>query len=437
MHEINNSNDLQSIITQAIEEMKLEHSGDWDSDSINLAELGRRTGLTRAQLRRLKQNNFQVTPHALMGRKAPVTIISGYTGVIDDLLRKGVTNSEVCLERIQNLGFSGSLSTVKRYINEHKDLVPPKRQAVASQGNRGRRYSSDAGESYQMDWGFVQVDTSEGGSYKVACFAMICHHCGERYIEFFPNAKQENLFIGMIHAFKRMGVPKHVLTDNMKSVVIQRDAEGHPIWQHDYECFMNTIGFETKLCKPRHPFTKGAVERLVRFVKENFLAGRAFGTITDLNYEAWRWCDNQNNRYHKAVDCIPHKRHMISCMKTAEPLGDSFSIRKYLCPIRCVSFDGFVTYEGRRFGVPYSYAHHTCRVCREDFTLYIYDMELRTILMTHDVTWSRKDSFCKGQFVDDQPEEHPSVPVRVSITQKPEPAPKSAFAKFAFRGDSI
>ena len=60
---------------------------------------------------------------------------------------------------------------------------------------------------------------------KVACFAMICHHCGERYIEFFPNAKQENLFIGMIHAFKRMRVPGHVLTDNMKSVVLHRDSE--------------------------------------------------------------------------------------------------------------------------------------------------------------------------------------------------------------------
>lgn len=72
-------------------------------------------------------------------------------------------------------------------------------------------YSSDAGESYQMDWGFVQVNTSEGGSYKVACFAMICHHCGERYIEFFPNTKQENLFIGMIHAFKRMGIPQQYL----------------------------------------------------------------------------------------------------------------------------------------------------------------------------------------------------------------------------------
>ena len=318
----NNSNGLQTIITQVIEEMKSEQGDKFDINRINLAEMERRTGMTRAQLRRLKKNDFQITPHALTGRKADTTIISGYTGVIDDLLKKGVSNSEVILERIQEQGFQGSLTTVKRYIQSHKYLIPPKRQTVAPQGNRGRRYSSDAGESYQMDWGFVNVDTGDGTSYKVACFAMICHHCGERYIEFFPNAKQENLFIGMIHAFKRMGVPGHVLTDNMKSVVLHRDSEGHPVWNHDYEAFMNTIGFETKLCRPRHPFTKGSVERLVRFVKENFLAGRVFGTITDLNYEAWKWCDNQNNRYHKAVDCIPHERHSVSCIKNASILMD-------------------------------------------------------------------------------------------------------------------
>lgn len=106
----------------------------------------------------------------LQGRKADTTIISGYTGVIEDLLKKGVSNSEVILERIQEQGFQGSLTTVKRYIQSHKYLIPPKRQTVAPQGNRGRRYSSDAGESYQMDWGSVNVDTGDGTSYKVACF---------------------------------------------------------------------------------------------------------------------------------------------------------------------------------------------------------------------------------------------------------------------------
>ena len=184
----------------------------------------------------------------------------------------------------------------------------------------------------------------------IACFAMICHHCGKRYIEFFPNAKQENLFIGMIHAFIYMGVPKYILTDNMKSVVIRRDMKGQPIWQKDYELFMGNIGFETKLCKPYHPFTKGRVERLVRFVKDNFLPGRVFKELTDLNYEAIRWCNKQNSIYHKAVDCVPDEQHLRSYLAVAPLLEETIELSYYLWPERRISFDGFVNYEGRRFG---------------------------------------------------------------------------------------
>lgn len=61
---------------------------------------------------------------------------------------------------------------------------------------------TELGETYQMDWGFTDVLAYDGKTYRVACFAMICHQCGQWYIEFFPNAWQENLFIGMIRALR-------------------------------------------------------------------------------------------------------------------------------------------------------------------------------------------------------------------------------------------
>ena len=163
-----------------------------------------------------------------------------------------------------------------------------------------------------MDWGFTRVQAYDGSEYNAACFAVICHHCGQRYVEFFPNAKQENLFIGMVHAFRYMGVPQYVLTDNMKSVVIRRGQDGKPVWQKDYEQFMKTVGFQTKLCKPRHPFTKGKVERLVRFVKENFLVGRVFWNVTDLNFAALDWCNEQNTAYHRRLG-IPQDTQPAHC----------------------------------------------------------------------------------------------------------------------------
>jgi len=426
------------IITQAIDAMKAEQGESFSLEKINLAELERRTGVTRARLRKLKRDNFQLKPHGNKGRKAETTVLTGFTSVVDNMLMAGVENSSVIFDQLEDLGYAGGLTTLKTYITSHKDLVPAKRQAVAPQGNRGRRYRTGPGEAYQMDWGFTWVIDPNGKEYKVACFAMVCHHCGKMYIEFFPNAKQENLFIGMIHAFLMMGVPMYVLTDNMKSVVDRRDLEGHPVWNKDYESFMNTIGFRTKLCKPRHPFTKGKVERLIRFVKENFLAGRMFWNITDLNEQALRWCDKHNGKYHKVIDDIPDFLHASKCSELALPLREDQEILMYLFPLRRISFDGFISYESRRFGVPYRYIGHAARVCRKQDTLYIYSSDLKELLVTHDVTWSRLDSYCTDQFAETaMPEELPSAPVTTHIQMLAEPAEPSGFDKFMFDEEVI
>ena len=219
----------------------------------------------------------------------------------------------------------------------------------------------------------------------------------------------------------------------MKSVVLHRDLQGHPVWQKDYESFMKTVGFETKLCKPRHPFTKGKVERLVRFVKENFLVDRVFYNVTDLNWQALEWCNTQNGIYHRAVDGVPQQIHDVACSEQLRVLPETYPIRLYLCPERRISFDGFVNYEGRRFGVPYSYPGATARIERSGDTLYIYSADLKCLLTTHDVTWSRRDSFCEGQYKKFQePEEFPTAPVRTQILQLPKRPGGLSFAKFDF-----
>ena len=429
----NLSNDSMTILTQVLEEMKQEKGNEFDLRKVNLAELERRTGISRKKLRNLKKNGFKEKPDGRKGRKNKAgTVLSGYAGVLDDFLRNGVKNSVVIFEKLKELGYQGKITQIKVYIQGHKNLLPARRQIVSPQGNRGIRYFTGPGEAYQMDWGFVTVIDDKGVEARIACFAMICHHCGDRYIEFFTNARQENLFIGMVHAFFFMGVPERVLTDNMKSVVIRRNEDGKPVWQKDYAEFMNVIGFETTLCKPRHPFTKGSVERLVRFVKDNFLAGRVFHDLTDLNEQALEWCGKQNGLYHKAVNCIPCEKHAAYCCSVVKEVPQTLEVAKYLCPPRQISFDGFITYENRRFGVPYWYEERNCRVKRDKGFLYIYSMELTQLLTSHPITWSYADSFCKDQYLEKQPEELPSVPVK-SVIQRVSPLKRlTGFARFNF-----
>ena len=125
----NNDKLDEARITQAVEEMKAEVGDGFSLEKVNLAELGRRSGVSRMRLRRLKQNNFEFKLHGNTGKASARNGLVGFTGTIDTLLKEGVTNSTVCLERLQAVGFDSGVSAVKDYIAALKDLVPAKRHA--------------------------------------------------------------------------------------------------------------------------------------------------------------------------------------------------------------------------------------------------------------------------------------------------------------------
>ena len=303
--------------------------------------------------------------------------------------------------------------------------------------SRGMYYTTEPGECFQMDWGFVNVEDEQGNIWKCACFAMVCHHCGMRYIEFFPNAKQENLFIGMLHAFSVMGIPKYVLTDNMRSVTTGRDSFGNPIFNEDYDSFQKAFSFTTKLCKVAHPFTKGGVERLVRYVKENFIQGRSFINISDLNKQALDWCFYANSKPLRDRDCIPLNEHALE--NCAALTTDMSVLLVYLAPLRSIDFEGFVNYEGRKFGVPLSYQQKKARVMRKGNQLIVMDDAATSVLSTFSVDWSRKPKTCPGQWTAPeetaQPEEHPTMPVKVTMRQVA-PVRSTRFSRFSICGDN-
>ncbi len=149
-------------VAEALEAMRAEAGRRFSLATVNLAELERRTGISRAKLRRMKQNGFNVLPQANKGRKSEHTILTGYSGMLDTMLSSGIANSSVCFERLQEAGYCGGLTAVKTYISQHRNLIPAPRHLVAPQGNRGRRYTTKPEEAFQMDWGFVKVQDHTG-----------------------------------------------------------------------------------------------------------------------------------------------------------------------------------------------------------------------------------------------------------------------------------
>lgn len=413
---MNKTEDMLECIIPAFKQMKEEGKAFFRLGKPNFAELSRRTGITARILRRLYDGNgFVAVEHGNTGLVREHVISGDTEKRIRDLLSDGVTNSVVICERLEEIGYTGSLSSVKSYIISHQDLIPPKRLIVEAPIGKIRRYETGSGKMYQMDWGFVDVQDEMGELWRCACFAMVCHHCGMRYIEFFPNAKQENLFIGMIHSFAYMGMPEFVLTDNMASVSNRRDQYGMPIYNKEYDAFQKMLGISTKLCKARHPWTKGAVERLVRYVKENFIQGMNFLNVTDLNKKALEWCNDENSKLQKGLGVIPSDEHGTEMLKS---LPSSDALIPYMAPLRAITSDGFVFYEGRRYGVPLSYTKKKARVLRDKENLYILDSDEFTAVERHDVDWSYKPHYSACQFEPEQPEELPTAEVTAVITMK-------------------
>ena len=80
---------MSPAVAKAIEQMMAEQGDKFSLEKVNLAELERRTGISRARLRRMKEHDFEDAEHASKGRKASTTLLSGYTGILDGLLKAG------------------------------------------------------------------------------------------------------------------------------------------------------------------------------------------------------------------------------------------------------------------------------------------------------------------------------------------------------------
>lgn len=187
--------DLQEIIGKALEGMAAEG---FDPQACDLADFCRRTGLTRSRARTIKGHGLRVLPHGNTGRKAGTTVLTGHTGLVDDLLGKGAADSQVIYGRLVGQGCRGGLTSVKVYVAAHMDLVPARGGAVAPRGSRGQRFVTGPGQACQTGRGLVTVVGLDGAERKMACLAMVCRHCGSPHVGLFPNARRGSLPMGMV-----------------------------------------------------------------------------------------------------------------------------------------------------------------------------------------------------------------------------------------------
>lgn len=268
----------------------------------SIREISRQLNLSRNTVRRYLRG-------AQAGYK-PRPPVKGKLGSHIDWLAERVRHAAperipatVLLAELRGRGYAGGISILREYLASLREIAEPVPII---------RFETAPGEQMQADWAVIRR-----GSDRLSAFIAVLGYSRAAYVEFVEDERLDTLIACHQEAFAFFGgVPKAVLYDNMRTVVLGRDAYGPGIhrFQPGFRDFAHHNGFVPRLCKPYRAQTKGKVERFIGYLRQSFLvplattlkqSGRTLDLVT-ANIEVRKWLrDVANVRVHGGTGRVP------------------------------------------------------------------------------------------------------------------------------------
>jgi transposase len=187
----------------------------------------------------------------------------------------------VLYRMLQERGYTGSVVQLRRVVR----TLRPQRPKEAF-----LRMESLPGEAAQVDWADFGSVSIGRARRRLSAFVMTLSYSRALYVEFFFGQSLVNFLRGHVRAFEHFGgVARNLLTDNLRSVVLERRGEQirfHP----RYLELAGHYCFQTKPCHVARGNEKGRVERSIRYLRDSFFSAHPFTTLSALNEKVRAWC---------------------------------------------------------------------------------------------------------------------------------------------------
>lgn len=245
------------------------------------------------------------------------------------------------LEEIRPMGYTGGIDLIRRFLAQFRAERKAKAKATV-------RFETPPGEQAQVDW--MDCGTfrdAQGQPVKLYAFVMVLGFSRMTYVEFTTAMELPVLLACHQHAFEYFGGwPRRLLYDNMAQVKLPHSSTWNPLFLD----FAQHYGFVPQTCRVRRPRTKGKVERTIFYLQDNFLLGRSFADLADLNAQGRHWAHSTaNSRLHattgqRPLDLLPQEG--LTAWSAARPYPvERRSVRK-------VSAEALVRLERASYSVP-------------------------------------------------------------------------------------
>jgi transposase len=321
---------------------------------VSIRQIARQLGVTEGALRYHFRKRAEGRDGE-DGRREQPTAVDGFEEAIDAILERlecrRVTGegrpaqARTVYELLgRDYGYSGSYRGVVRHLRRRYG-VPPVRAY--------RRVETPPGVQAQHDW-FEAYTRIRGQETEVQALVGTLSHSRGRFCWVSRNATQLAWHAGHLALFERYGgVPLWVRIDNLKTGVAQ-GAGSTAVLNRSYEAFARGCGFEIDPCRPGTGSDKGKAERSVRTFRQ------AFGEVFRQDWVSWEALQaGLDQRAWSLMD-------RLMCPVTGTSVREAFEAeRLVLQPLptmaepfdvvvsRKVSRDCLVSFEGRRYSVPF------------------------------------------------------------------------------------
>lgn len=253
---------------------RLYYAEHWKAGTI-AAELGvhRDTVLLAIEAERFKGTGVRSAPTVLDPYRDFIRV------TLDQYPRLRATR---IFEMIRQRGYTGSVFPVRRYVRAIRPA--PKREAYF-------RLTALPGEQAQVDWGSFGKVRCGKAERSLSCFVFILSWSRATFARFTLDQTLESFLRCHVEAFTRFGVPRAVLYDNLKSVVIERQGDLIRFHPRILE-LAGHYHFEPRPVAVGRGNEKPRVERRIRDLRESFFAARTFTSLDDLNRQLDSWIEN-------------------------------------------------------------------------------------------------------------------------------------------------
>jgi hypothetical protein len=148
------------------------------------------------------------------------------------------------------------------------------------------------------------------------------------------------------------GHPKEIVYDQDRVMVVSEN-NGDIIHTERFQSYLSVRRFKVYLCRGNDPETKGRIEAVIKYIKNNFARGRIFIDEDSINDDCLKWLERRGNgRRHEMTQKIPaevfalEREHLIpvnSKYESTAPINSlTYQVRK----------DNTVLFRSNRYCVP-------------------------------------------------------------------------------------